>query len=295
MTPRSSPDPASPDEALAQAFPPLLRLRLGFEALDYVMPPASIGGLWHGVLDNTLNHMNPTVWRRLCKPPRPAHLHAGFSDMPTGYAIEARHPPGIVAIPGDSLELDLTLIGEACDDVATVLDAFAAAGEAGLGKGRGRAHLVRCDLVGVENSEGLPETPKVPPMPSAVLVALTSPLRLRRNREFITPKSFRAAHFIDAALSRAYLLASIRGKRWLQPPSVPGCRAEKLQIWYTDAHRWSASQGDEIDLAGIMGSFVLPLAGLDAAWAPLWWAQWVQLGAMTSAGLGALRLHPLGT
>lgn len=56
--------------------------------------------------------------------------------------------------------------------------------------------------------------------------------------------------------------------------------------------RWSASQQRDVDMSGIIGSFVLDLRGAEALFPYLWLGQWLYAGKGTVMGMGAIRLRP---
>jgi CRISPR/Cas system endoribonuclease Cas6 (RAMP superfamily) len=59
-----------------------------------------------------------------------------------------------------------------------------------------------------------------------------------------------------------------------------------------DQMRWSGAQRRELDMTGIIGSFVLDLSGAEALFPYLWLGQWVHAGKGAVMGMGAIRLRP---
>lgn len=275
-------------------FLPVRAFHLAFEAREPIVPPQAVGAMWRGVLGRALRGRDPALYRCYFEPKAPAGMAARYDDLPCPFAIEAPPPHELAAMPGEALDVWLKVFGAA--DPVPLVDAFAEAAGAGLGKGRGRAELTHYaamwdDGSGMDPLDRPPAMPPVPPMPAATRVVLTSPLRLRVGGGAIEARAFDPQSWLRALVRRMTLLVAIYGEG-----EVPGAGGEteatlrEPQLWQVTMHRWSARQKREIDMSGPMGSFLLPLAGLEPVWPLIWLGQWTQVGAGTNAGLGAYRL-----
>ncbi len=179
-----------------------------------------------------------------------------------------------------------------------------------MGKGRGRAELAEV-AVGwrgpkgyqpVMSEDGLVTTPaalvpETPPMPPAVEVMLATPLRLLADGRLVSPRHFRPGLLLEQAVRRVSLLQRLYGEAPAKADFdalfalARTAHMAQADLWLADQYRWSASQEEEIDMDGIVGTFVLPLDGLEPLWGWLWAAQWFHAGKGAAMGLGAVRLR----
>ena len=276
---------------------PVRALHLSFEAREPVVPPQAVGAMWRGVLGRVLRNRDPALYRLYFEPKAPAGIAARYDDLPGPFAIEAPPPHELAAMPGEALDVWLKVFGAI--DATPLVDAFAEAAWTGLGKGRGKAELTHYAAMWESEAEGdpldhPPAIPPVPMMPVATRVMLTSPLRLKVGGSLLAARTFDPQSWLRALVRRLELLAAIYGTG--APPDKVGqieATMREPQLWQVSMHRWSARQKREIDMSGPMGSFLLPLDGLEAVWPLLWLGQWTQVGSGTNAGLGAYRLKPV--
>ena len=212
-------------------------------------------------------------------------------NMPSPFVLDPTPLTELAVLPGDTISLDITLIGPGVDDAAVVVQAFQQAGATGLGKGRGRANLTQAGTVWTTDPEGRPEIPQPPALPRRAMVVLQSPWR--SGAEPFTQRNFRIAAFLRAVWRRhEAVCAAFTG---MSPQPTPHLDADvaAVQLWPVHQHRWSAKLRIEDDMSGTMGSFILQLPQNKAFWTALWRCQWLHIGQKTSFGLGALRVHPL--
>jgi hypothetical protein len=239
----------------------------------------------------------------------PQHL-----QVPSPFVIDALPGPDGLDT-GETELIGLTLIGErVAEALPALLAAFRIAGEDGLGGAngagrRGRMHLVDAAVTWrdpggtspILSHEGhvtllRPLPPPVPPMPRAVAVTLAAPLRLMRRGLVAGPDDLTAGDLLEALVRRISTLQRAHGSgpiaadfRALFAAAHAAPTLER-DLWFVPQTRWSGSQGREIEMGGVVGSFVLPLVGLEALWPYLWLGQWVHAGKGTVHGLGAIRL-----
>lgn len=277
-------------EQILTRLPPLLRMRLVFEVAEPIVPSQAIGAMWRGALGKALRGIDVAAYRRLLAPEPGPGSSIGRDNMPAPFVIDAEMPQDLVALPGDPLTVDVTMIGEAATDAPTLLEAFEAAGHAGLGKGRGQAALVQAGTIWNDHPDGLPEVPRPPVRPRTALVVLRTPWR--SGSEPFTRKTFRSGAFAASVLRRVDLLATAYGAGGVNLP-VPEPTLSRVQVWPVSQHRWSAKLEIENDLSGTMGTFILKVPDEPSFWNALWYAQWVQFGSKTAFGLGSLRVHPI--
>lgn len=268
-------------------LPPLLRMRLVFEVMEPIVPPQAIGAMWRGAVGRTLRQIDVGAYRRLLAPEPGPDCPIRRDNMPAPFVIDAETPADLVALPGDILQLDVTMIGAAAVEAPTLLEAFEMAGQDGLGKGRGRAALIQAGSVWTESPANGPEVPQAPPSPRTALVVLRTPWR-SGSKQF-TQQTFRSGAFATSVLRRAELLATAYGTGGFNWPELEP-KISQVQLWPVTQHRWSAKLKTEDDLSGTMGSFILELPNPEF-WNALWYSQWVHIGSKTAFGLGSIRLH----
>lgn len=233
---------------------------------------------------------------------------------PAPYVIDS--PSGPRTIPAGGVEtIGLTLIGDrVVASVPAILAAFASAAEHGLGSAdktghRGRATLVSAEIawrapgdcrpVLLPTGEVAPvaaEVPPVPDCPSAVEITLATPLRLVRAGRLLGVRRLTAGDLIEALIRRVSILQRTLG---FAPLAIDfrtlfalghEARMREADLVFADQQRWSSHQGQEINMGGVLGSFRLPLVGLEPLWPFLWFGQFVHAGKGAAMGLGAVRL-----
>jgi len=92
--------------------------------------------MWRSVLGAVLARRAPKTYDALYRPDPPANFGKRFGKPPPPFIVDAPFPPQVVLLPGDPLDLSLTLIGSPTVHVETVITALDEAAQTGLGKGR---------------------------------------------------------------------------------------------------------------------------------------------------------------
>ena len=313
---------------------PALRLMLTFKAQDRLVLPAFRGAMWRGVFGRALRQIADAeageAWPGDIRPVsfgpwQRDEIYVGlfapegegaFARTPPPFVIDAPGGARSIVEPGQTEMIGLTLIGKAAGALPAVLAAFSIAANEGLGKAqggaRGRAALVEA-AVGWRGPKGyqpiwldgvvsMPEAlaPQTPPMPDMVEVTLATPLRLLQGKLPVLADEFHAAMLLEQAVRRVSLLQRLYGPHPAEADFTAlfatARRARMLapQIYQADQVRWSASQEDEIPMDGLVGSFVLPMQGIEDLWPWLWAAQWFHVGKGAAMGMGAIRLRAEG-
>jgi hypothetical protein len=314
----------SPPERLVLAVPhlPLARYRLDFRARQPVILPPFQGAVWRGVFGKALKEMSEA-----CPASGEPRLYDYFFETPPPPDATkmqrtdgAPHPYVLGAEPnfeerrfpaGDTLTIELTLIGHGNDHAGLVFEAFARAGEGGLGKSRGRAELAgiqaiwRSDAPGAvlpRSPDGLyaasaAESPPVPSMPDVVEVHLLTPLRLMQAGRLVGSRAFRPADLMRSLLRRISMLMTFHTGadleadfQYLTALAHAACMASP-SLRMAEQQRWSGEQKRLIPMDGLVGGFVLKMQGLAPLWPYLWLGQWVHAGKGTVHGLGAIHLR----
>jgi hypothetical protein len=66
--------------------------------------------------------------------------------------------------------------------------------------------------------------------------------------------------------------------------------AREPMLASADQKRWSGHTRQELDMGGIIGSFVLDMRGVEPLFPYLWLGQWLHAGKGAVMGMGTLRL-----
>lgn len=317
------------DDAANRPALPALRLMLTFRALDRLVLPTFRGAMWRGVLGRALKRLSDaaaidnSIWPGDISPvsfgglDRAALYETLFA--PEGDGAFARTPaPFVIDAPGsasNSIEagqtemIGLTLFGPSIAAMPAILACFAIAARDGLGKQRGRAVLVEAAVgwrgpkgyqpIWVDGVVSVPEplVPTLPPVPDMVEVMLATPLRLTVNKQAVAAQEFHPGLLLEQAVRRISLLQRLYGPHPVDADFsalfaiAASARMAGPQLYNAGQQRWSASQEEIIPMDGIVGSFLLPMDGIEALWPWLWAAQWFHLGKGASMGMGAVRLR----
>ena len=310
-------------------FPPIARFRFRVRALQPIELPPYTGSTWRGLLATALRdsvcvpripNCAPCLVTLFCafhrffeqgegdQDPRFRHASAPFVlDLPLD-------GPRQLA-PGETMMVGVTFIGDSIDFVPFWVYAFRRAGVLGLGRGRGH-NQGRFELIGVEHERLLggdlwhpvwdQETAALQPYelepvpfgdpPCHPEVTLRTPLRIRREGDFVTAQGFSAAEFLYQLCTRLDRLEQQFGGGaspgfWERHRdlirSLPPSEAD---VRWVDWTRYSSRQRQYMKLGGLVGRFPLPEAAVTELWPLVWLGQWVHLGKNTSFGLGSYRV-----
>ena len=310
----------------------LMRYRLRFRARGGALssgPNGFLGSAWRGAFGHALRRaacitgLPPScdncALLRSCvypytfesRPPADAKKLTRYPTAPNPYALE---PAGDWDAKGDTVNLGVTLFGQANDDAPTVLQALERAGRDGLTNAR-----VVLDLMETQaerfGADGEPWTtiranggmmavpadePCVPPAPDAVRVHLLSPLRVRRDGRYVRPGDFDFRAFAANLLRRSSLLTYFFGKTPLEVDfaallhDAESVCLEDVQLRWWELSRRSSRQGSVVPMGGLVGAFTVRSTELASFWPCLWLGQWTHIGKGCTMGLGRYVLAPPG-
>lgn len=308
-------------------FPRVVRYRFVARALTPIELPAYAGSAWRGLLGGSLRRTACTTRSPDCggclvagncaffqlfetPAPRPDTPRGQVASHPFVLDLDAGSPRTLQ--PGDGLGLGVTLIGDANGLLPNLVYAMIQAGEAGLGRGRGRFRL---EQVLQERSLSLGDwgevfdarvgtlTPfeagpiNLPGPPPGVLVDLITPLRIKRFGRLVGTGEFGPADFLRTlcrrldALDHQFGEGSSGGLCEHHWGWIANLAPSNAHLRWLDWPRYSSRQGTGMQLGGLVGTFDLPAGVVAALWPLLWLGQWVHVGKSTSFGLGAYRLR----
>lgn len=306
---------------------PVARYRFAWQALTPIYFPAYAGSTWRGAFGHALRRtvcitrepqcQGCLLWRS-CVYSQVFETPAGHGPMlekvntaPHPYILHPLATSGQQYAPGDGFQLHLTLLGEAIGHLPYLIHALQQVGERGIGKGDGR-----CTLLAVEQEPMLGSgqwqaiytpgsglraipgaVPQVPAMPDAVRVHLQTPLRLLQEGTPIRRERFSFQLFINTLMRRLSLLHAFHaGVELAGDFKALSQQAAGVSLWQPDLRwyewsRYSNRQQTHVQMGGLVGSFGLPVAQLEAFWPWLWLGQWVHAGKGAVMGMGEYALE----
>ncbi len=310
---------------------PLGRYRFAFEAAEPGCLGAFAGSTWRGAFGAALRRTVCITRLPVCdacplvgtcvypslfegrQRPGAEHLSA-LSRVAVPFVFDPPATSFIRFSPGETVAVDLTLVGDANRRLPYIVHAMAEAGARGLGPARARLTLITVDrLAGLDGrvAERLFDGGErcrvaVPASPASVwyraakmVVELRTPLRLRLDGDLVTPERFAPAHLIHAVVRRISALATFHAGapiradyRSLRDLALRVKMAGRDLHWI-DRRRYSSRQGQLMAMGGLVGRCVFtvpPEARPLIPWLQL--GQWVGAGKGASMGLGQYRLHP---
>ncbi len=295
---------------------PLAFLEHVFVAEDPVAFPRWSGPLWHGVLGKALRDLHCVMSDTSC-PACPLLHGCGYPYLfqriaPPGSEMMANKPVPVphvlrplfqeeVASPGDVVPLGLVLVGDAAARWRHMLAALRRAGQAGLGRRRGRLRLLEVNQVRLDSdmSIALWAEGETPTAEAAAAIPVPIPCPSRARLTLLTPyrpgaarAPFDAARFAMAVVRRVSLLQYFyTGKRLTADFKALKAQAARIETgdprfrWCRDK-RFSARHDDIANTSGWLGECHLQLSGARALWPYLWLGQWLGVGKNASMGFG---------
>jgi len=310
-------------------FPGVVRYRFEAEVLTPITLPQYPGSTWRGLLGSSLRRTACITGQSSCEACLLQGSCAFFSFFETPNEPPAARTRGALAChpfvldlepdgqqmvqPGEILELAINVIGNANSYLPHLIIAMERAGEAGIGKGRGRFRLLRLlqevtlsrgdwarifdsnDRALQQRAAGPVALPDAPP---SVQVQLVTPLRIKRQGRLVGARELSASDFLRHLCWRLEQIdqrfgdGDPQGYWESHRDLVEGLAPAPTQVRWLDWTRYSSRQETTMKLGGLMGTLAMPEQAIAAMWPLLWLGQWVHVGKATTFGLGAYRLRP---
>ena len=309
---------------------PFERVRFQLEALDPIRLPGYSGSAFRGLLGHSLRrsvcvtrapNCDGCLLRQHCvystffeSPALPAQAGQRYSALPHPFVLEPPPAGQRVIPPGDPLSLGMTLIGPAAELLPYLIHALQRAGERGLGRENARFRLLGVEQeiqTGSEQWQSVYDSqagvlegfrsqpPALGPAPSALSLALITPLRLKQQGHYLGVQQLDARALLGTLARRVALLMEhyqpeAEAPDWgpLQP-AIDQVQLERADLRWVDWRRYSSRQRTQMQLGGLLGSLQLSGPGLPALWPLIALGQWLHLGKNTSFGLGRYRVVPV--
>lgn len=278
----------------------LARLRIQLRSHGFNLPGPR-GSAFHGGLGMCLKALDEIAFERCFAPHRESSWPRPYVLLPP---LESRGQ----FMPGDSLNLELTLFNDAIGDWPVFVAALQRLGQIGVGRDRGRFDVSAVWHVTPRDDEllWLPDLGPLAVQPGLAVgafhpeettvaglqVEFVTPLRLKLEGRFLRePPS--ANLLAERALLRLSQLSETPLPATLreQLRTIP-TRIGHADLRWQDWPRWSSRQRQQMPFGGLLGRVVYE-GELDQLHPWLHLAQWLHLGGKTSFGLGALRIRTL--
>lgn len=313
-----------------KAMIPFARYRLHCRTIDALVLPRYAGSTWRGAFGHALKrtvcvtHLPDCrkclLWRHCpysylfeTPPPQGTVMLRKYPAAPHPFLIHPEATNGTRCGAGESLSLDLTLIGRANAHLAYILHALHETGMRGIGRGRGRFALEAVDQFHfsqgwreIYSPEGTlaahpPQAVEIPPAPvSSCTLRFITPLRVTHQEQLMGEDGFSFRGFLAALLRRLSLLSYFHvGEELVADFRDLLAQAEDVHpvatelSWY-DWERYSNRQKTAMRMGGLVGQATFSGKDLAPFWPWLWVGQAVHVGKGTVMGLGGYRIEAEG-
>jgi hypothetical protein len=207
--------------------------------------------------------------------------------VPNPYVLAPGWSGGGSLAEGDTVSLDVTLVGTAMVRKTIVFEALARAAANGIGPDRVPLRLIDCTPIVADTTELIPRR---------LLLRFTTPLRLNMQGKLVNASALRPRHVLGALVRRVSLFVQYHNAGEIdvdfQALKQRAAAAEfaSAELVWRDWARHSARQAATIPMGGLMGSAVLPMVDLDPFWPFLRLAPALHIGKGAVMGLGAVTL-----
>lgn len=252
-------------------------------------------------------------------PPAPTQFEQKFSQVPNPYVIE---PPlqadGARCAAGTPLQFHMVLIGPpTLSQLGLIIQSWRKALHEGLGPHRVRGDLLAVDERRVDGSVhtviapgrdapslAMPAPwsplPEATAAPSVVHLHCTSPLRLQHQGRELRIAELTPRTLVSQLLRRISLMLELHmghphSKALFDPHALvrvaEGLHDDRSALQWVDLARFSARQGQAMQLGGAVGTWTLRGEGLGVLLPWLQLGQWLHVGKNATMGLGGYRLQ----
>ena len=308
----------------AFAVLPLARYRLRFRAAVDLRLPAYTGSAWRGAFGWALKRLVCVTREPACPtcllyrsciypylfetPPDPnVGKLTRYTAAPHPYVLVPDDRSGAIA-GGETLSLEVTLLGHANRHLPYVVHALHQAGQRGLGADRGALELLEVTqadganwrpiyVPGGDFTPGpVAAPPLAPTVPQRVVLQFLTPLRLTGDGRLVSQDRFRFSLLFSSLLRRISLLTAFHTDDPLETDFAGLTQAartvelDRVRLRWHEWARYSSRQDALIQMGGLVGEIELSGAGLEPFWPYLWLGQWTHVGKGAVMGLGRYRI-----
>lgn len=307
---------------------PLVRYQFELMATTPLSLPRYAGSTWRGAFGTALRRSVCLLQQATCEgcllqtrcvyhrvfetPAGKEPLLARAKSAPHPFIFHPLNSSGQQYAVGESLRIQLTLIGQTINDLPYFIHSVQQMGLHGLGQAKqGKFNLLQVwqeQQLGAEDwrpiysptSGGLAAlacpTAVIPPAPLAVQIQFKTPFRATHQGSLVDGASFELGSFLMGLIRRLSLLSAYHVPRILEADFVSLRQlAQQIRPHTTDFdwygwRRYSNRQQHVIAMDGMLGNFDLVGTDWQVFWPWLWWGQWTHAGKGTVMGLGEYRL-----
>lgn len=301
---------------------PLAEYQLTYQLEQSLTLPAYSGGLWHSVFGLALRQLvcvtdlpqcEPCLFLHQCDypylfrgptPPNTA-LMRKYPSIPLPHIVRFKATEGDCTLSaGQSLSVNMVLVGKANQRLPVVIKALSAAGQRGLGKRRVRGQLQQVTQISAQAAPKILLGDSVEPVEACVEMPIIPALPETLRWQWLTPykpsgsagRTFEFERMMMAVIRRISLLQYFYTGVQLEA-DFKQLKADAAQVQpeHTALHwqayqRYSAVHGKSLDISGWLGAIELQPRAVQSLWPYLWLGQWLGVGKNASMGFGHYRL-----
>ncbi|MGF1547793.1 MAG: CRISPR system precrRNA processing endoribonuclease RAMP protein Cas6 [Thiotrichales bacterium] len=307
---------------------PIARLHCDFTVLDALPLPDYAGSLWRGAFGHQLRRVACVTGQQQCpacplyhscaysyvfETPVPPHAPKmrRYEKAPHPFVLRPGPERNRTAAPGESIALEVMLIGHAQHHIGHILYALEATAAHGLGYSQRRLRLdrvVQIDLTGSDHATIYTAGERYAPRPAQVLTPpppprapiclhLLTPLRLIGDGQLVNPERLQFRHLFGNLLRRISMLTSFHTAAPLDADfrglteHARNLPLRQCAVEWRDWTRYSSRQKTKLEMGGLIGTLELDAAGLEPFWPYLWLGQFTHVGKGAVMGLGRYEIE----
>jgi len=300
--------------------------RFEFIAADKLLLPAYTGSSWRGIFGHSLKRSvcvtrekhcpKCLLWRNCAysylfetPPAVDAKMMKKYSAVPHPYIIQPNPTQSREIEKGETIWIDIHLIGKANQQLPYFVHAFQQAGQRGIGAQRGKFSLEKISQIQAHQSneifnskQNILNNIEVKPIVTASLpeqnitLQFITPYRIRSQNRYITPEQFSFYHLISPLLRRISSLHYFHAEQELPLDYAQLSQQAKTispvqqQLNWQEWTRYSSRQQSKIRMGGLVGSIELAPTEIREFWPLLYLGQYINVGKGTVMGLGKYTL-----
>jgi hypothetical protein len=210
---------------------------------------------------------------------------------------------------GESLFIDMILIGRANQHFPYMIHALQQSGKCGIGFQRGKfslSHIEQQTAIGRKNiyttggklSALPPSNITIPPLPQGkVKLRFITPFRNVQKNCLISEKNLQFDNILSPLMRRFALLSYFHTDTPFRPDfktltkQAKQVKIKNQALYWQHWQRYSSRQKTSINMGGVMGSIELAANDLQPFWKMLVIGQYTHIGKVTVMGLGRYYLE----
>lgn len=300
---------------------PLAEYRFHFNAQEDFCLPAYTGSAWRGLFGHALKRtvcvthekhcQNCLLWQQCVysyvfetPPPEETKRMRRYNAAPHPFVIRPDPQQVQEVKKGDSLFIDLVLIGRANQHLPYIIHTMQQIGKRGIGFQRGKFALQFVEQHTAHGRKNIYQVGKrlsalpvtaivIPKLPQGnITLHFLTPFRGIHQGHLVLEKDFRFHIVISLLMRRFSLLSYFHTEQVFQPDfTLLIEQAKKIEVKAQSLHwhhwqRYSSRQKTTMKMGGLVGSIELAAEDLSEFWQMLVLGQYTHVGKVTVMGLG---------